>query len=71
MIQYFSGPLLVGPDMKENGRMEIGTVKVHYFPGDRVSRLPRAIFLNRHQHLSSPWNSWIRHFIDRFYLADG
>ncbi|SVE14894.1 uncharacterized protein METZ01_LOCUS467748 [marine metagenome] len=34
MIQYFSGPLLVGPDMKENGRMEIGTVKVHYFPGD-------------------------------------
>jgi hypothetical protein len=23
MIQYFSGPLLVGPDMKENGRMEL------------------------------------------------
>ena len=30
MIQYFSGPLLVGPDMKENRRIEIGTVKVHY-----------------------------------------
>ena len=23
MNQYFSGPLLVGPDMKENGRMEL------------------------------------------------
>ena len=23
MIQYFSRPLLVGPDMKENGRMEL------------------------------------------------